>query len=299
MTCNSLDFADDTAFECFALDHLGPHCVRVVEPKYVYGRRGGITGKLGTAEEGTRLREELRHALRPLGFGAAYKVLDLLVEHVLRANGTGTGRLTFQEKRQALANPPGTLPVSLDARPELWDRLVALYTALENARHAMTHRRFQVTRAGDLQIFDGSRQLIDSVTSTENAYFVAAVHAVAELVINARDDNRQASIVAFYLNALQSRHGLPLLPAIDPNVHRWLLERDLIDLDDGRWRFEVARARAIIEHQPKPSLWDLRLYAGSRVFVGRWEEVADQSVAVLDFHLATLPGWLVEERLPN
>jgi len=85
MTFNSLDFADDTAFERFALDQLGAHRVRVAEPKYIYGRRG-ITGKLGMAEEGTRLREELRHSLRPLGFGAAYKVLDMLVEYVLRAN---------------------------------------------------------------------------------------------------------------------------------------------------------------------------------------------------------------------
>jgi hypothetical protein len=251
------------------------------------------------AEEGTRLREELRHALRPLGFGAAYKVLDMLVEHVLRANGAGTGRLTFQEKRKALAKRPSTLPVSLDARPELWDRLVALYIALENARHAVTHRRFQVTHAGDLQIFADSRQLVDTITNAENEYFAAAVHAVAELLINARDDNRQASIVAFHLNALQSRHSLPLLPATNPNVHRWLLDIDLIDLGDGRWRFEVAHARDIVAHQPQPSLWDLRLHAGGRVFVGRWEEVADQSVAALDFHPATPPVWLSEELLPT
>ncbi len=104
--------------------------------------------------------------------------------------------------------------VPLDARPELWDRLVALYIALENARHAVTHRRFQVTHAGDLQIFADSRHLVDTITNAENEYFVAAVHAVAELLINARDDNRQASIVAFHLNALQSRHSLPCCPRL-------------------------------------------------------------------------------------
>lgn len=251
------------------------------------------------AEEGTRLREELRHSLCPLGFGAAYKVLDMLGEHVLRAKPTVTGRLTFQQKRKDLAGRPSTLPLPLDARPELWDRLAALYTALGNARDAVTHRRFQVTQAGDLQIFDCSRQLVDTITSAENEYFVAAVHAVAELVINACDDSRQASIVAFHLNALQSRHGLPLLPATDPNVHRWLLEIDLVNLGDGRLRFEAARARDIIEHQPKPSLWDLRLHAGGRVFVGRWEGMADQSAAALDFQPATPPAWLSEELLPT
>jgi hypothetical protein len=297
MTFNSLEFADDTAFERFALDQLGAHRVRVAEPKYIYGR-WGITGKLGMAEEGIRLREELRHSLRPLGFGAAYKVLDMLVEHALRAKRTVTGRLTFHQKRKDLARRPRTLPMPLDARPELWDRLATLYIALGNARDAVTHRRFMVTQAGDLQIFDDRRHLIDTIASAENEYFAAAVHAVAELVINARDDSRQANIVAFHLNALQSRHGLPALPATDPNAHRWLLEIDLIDLDDGRFRFEAMRARDIIEHQPKPSLWDLRLHAGGRVFVGLWEEVVDQSAPALDFHPATPPVWLSEELPP-
>ncbi len=53
MTFNSLEFADDRAFERFALDQLGAHRVRVAEPKYIYGR-WGITGKLGMAKEGPR-----------------------------------------------------------------------------------------------------------------------------------------------------------------------------------------------------------------------------------------------------
>ena len=189
-----LDFADDTAFERFALDELGARNVRVPEPKYMYSSRRGIIGKLGVAEEGTRLREELRHSLSPLGFGAAYKVLDMLIENVLRANGAGTGRLTFQKKKRVLAERPSTLPVPVDARPELWDRLAALYTALENARHAVTHRRFEVTRGGDLQIVDDSRRHVDTIASTEYECFVAAVHAVAELVINASEDNRQPNL---------------------------------------------------------------------------------------------------------
>ncbi len=298
MTFNPADFADDTAFERFALDHLGTHRVRVAEPKYIYDRRG-ITGKLGMAEEGTGPREELRHSLHPLGFGATYEVLDMLVEHVLRANDPAAGRLKFEEKKKALARRPRTLPAPLNARPELWDRLAALYTVLLKARHALTHRRSQATRAGDLEIFDDGSRLVDTITSAEIGPFAAAVHAVAELVIDARDDSRRANIAAWHLNALQLRHRLALLPSTDPNAHRRLLVTDLVDLGDGRLRFEVACAREIIEHQPKPSLWDLRLHAGGRVFVGHWEEVADQSAAALDFHPATPPAWLSEELPPT
>ena len=294
MTFNPFDLADDTDFECFVLDLLGTHRVGVTEPKYIYDKRG-ITGKLGMAEEGTQARERLRRSLHPLEFGAAYKVLDMLVQHVLRANGVAAGHLRFKHKTKALERRPSTLPAPLDSRPELWDRLAALYTTFQEARHAVTHRRCQSTAAGDLKIFDKEHQLVDTIVSAEIGFFAAAVHVVAELVVGACDDNRRANMAMWYLNKLQSRHCLPPLPSTDPDVDRRLLVRDLVALRDGRLRFEVARAKEIIDRQPKSSLWDLRLHAGDRIFVGHWEEVEDQSAAALDFHPALPPAWLSEE----
>jgi hypothetical protein len=100
MAFNPRAFADDTDYERFALDRLGPHRVRIAEPGLIYhdeanpegGRRGSMTVKGGTAVMGAQAREELRRSLRPLGFGAAYKILDMLVEHVLRANGVAGWR---------------------------------------------------------------------------------------------------------------------------------------------------------------------------------------------------------------
>jgi hypothetical protein len=89
------------------------------------------------------------------------------------------------------------------------------------------------------------------------------------------------------------------LSATDPNAPHALLEIDLIDLGDGRFRFEVAPVRDFIEHQPKPSLWDLRLYADDRVFVGLWEDLVDKPTAALDFHAAAPPTGLSEELPPT
>jgi hypothetical protein len=296
-------FADDTDYERFALDRLGPHRVRIAEPRLIYhdeanpegGRRGSMIVKGGTAVEGAEGREDLRRSLRPLGFGAAYKVLDMLVEHVLRANGVVGPRMTFAQKRNALSTRPATLPVPLDSRPELWDRMAKVYVALEETRHAITHRRAQVTSSGDLEIYDDSRARIDTITTAEAAAFAAAVHALAEAVIDGDGDPRRAAIVAWHLNTLTSRHRLPQVPATDPDAGRRLLISDLIALESGFVRFHVARAHGIVTHQQPPSLWDLELRLGNRVFVGRWEDVPTAAGEQIDFHPASPPGWLSEQ----
>jgi hypothetical protein len=45
-------------------------------------------------------------------------------------------------------------------------------------------------------------------------------------------------------------------------------------------------------------LWDLRLYADDRVFVGLWEDLVDKPAAALDFHPETPPTGLSEELPP-
>jgi hypothetical protein len=289
MAFNATDFADDTDFERFALDRLGPHRVRVGEPGAIYEPRlggGAVISVSGGASSGSRGREELRKSLRPLGFAAAYKVLDMLVEHVLRANGGPTGRLTFKHKKQGLSTRPAVLPIPLDGRSDLWDRIAAVYVALQDGRHAVRHRRAQVTANGDLEIYDDGRVLTDAVSTTELHAFAAAVHALAEAVIDGDADSRRCNIVAWHLNQLGSRHGLASLTATDPDAGRTVLRMDLIKLDQGLVRLDLERVRQIIAGQPR-GLWDLDLRTGDRVFVGRWEDVPDCEGAEADFHPAS------------
>jgi hypothetical protein len=290
------DFAEDTDFERFVLDRLGTHRPRPPEPGSTHdlrGQRPSISIQLGTVVSGEERRQELLRSLRPLGFGAAFKVLDMLIEHVLRANGASARHLRFSDKRDALTARPAQLPVPLDGRPDLWDRLAAVYVAFEEARHAVTHRRAQVTETGDLEVYESGR-LSDTVTSDEMQAFAGAVHAAAELVIDGTDDTRRAGIVAWCLNELQTRHGLAALAADNPNADRRQLIMDLQVLDHGRLRFDFATAHAAVAGQT-PSVWDLRLHADDRVFVGFWEEIPDGTPDTLDFHPASPPAWLSEQ----
>ena len=112
MTFNPINFAEDTSFERHILEILGVHRTQVDPPRNIYNNNG-ITGEIGTAEEGVRLREELRNSLRSLSFGAAYKALDILIEHVVRANDPSIGRLSFIDKNKTLETLPQILPLHL------------------------------------------------------------------------------------------------------------------------------------------------------------------------------------------
>jgi hypothetical protein len=301
MSFNPSDFAADTDFERLALDRLGTHRVRPADPDMVYHLEsnpvggGSIHVSLGPAEEGTASVNKLRRALQPLGFGAAYKVLDLLIEHVLQDNGAPAGRLTFREKVGRLKSRPARLPTPFDARPELWDRLAALYQDLQEARHAVTHRRAQVTSAGSLAVFDTSRQLVETISSQEIRDFAASVHILAELVIARAHDERRIEIAAWHLNGLQTRHGAANLTAADPMAGRGVLRADLVEVDNGL-RFDVKAAREAIERQSR-AFWDVELLSanGATVYAGRWEEIPNRDADNYVIDPASLPKWLTEE----
>jgi hypothetical protein len=295
------DFADDTDYERYVLDLLGTHRVRPAEPSATYSIRGKAAGhdvaiQLGAVISGAGAREELRKSLQPLGFGATYKVLDMLVEHVLRANRAPAGRLTFEAKLAHVRSRPSVLPRPLDSRPDLSDRLAALYVGLVDARHAMTHRRASVV-GEDVAIYDTARRQTDTLSSAEIMSFAAAVHATAELVIDRSDDTRRLAIVAWHLDQLQPRHGLPVLGVGDPTAAQRVLELDAQPIEDGRLRIDASRVRGTIESQPGQSFWDLRIYDGrGKVFVGRWDDLPDRDDAdTFDFVPETLPEWLSEE----
>jgi hypothetical protein len=299
MAFRPADFRDDTDFERLVLARLGTHGIAFAGPGAVYHlgdspRGGNISVSVGAFDSlGGSAREDLRRSLQPLSFGAAYKTLDLLVEHVLRATGAGVGRLTFARKRSLVTSRPAVLPVPFNAQPAMWDRLAALYDRFEQPRHAITHRRAQGTPDGGLDIYDDAGSQIDQVTGAEVAAFTGAVHVSAELVIASSDDSRRVALVAWYLNEMQARHGLGMVAdALDPAAGTRLAKLDLSSVGEGTWRLNVGRLREVIEGQPSPSVWDLELSAGARLFTTRWEDVPDQSVDSLEFEANAPPSWI-------
>jgi hypothetical protein len=140
-----MEFADDTAFERLVLDRAmpllptsearsvidlrGPGVSVAVTPMPARAYVGDAPGTVGVTE------------LRPLIFGAAWKVLDLLVE-------LATGkRDTIEEKaRKAAADlVPAVAP--FDGQPDLWMRIMRLYASTKTLRHSLVHRQLKVDAA--------------------------------------------------------------------------------------------------------------------------------------------------------
>lgn len=118
------DFADDTDLERLTVARLG--AARHEADSTSYDLRGlkrsdplRIERTL-TASVGFEARQELRQSLQPVAFGAAYKIVDMLVEHVLRSGGA-SGRLTFAHKTRVLRARPANLPVPFASHPDFWD----------------------------------------------------------------------------------------------------------------------------------------------------------------------------------
>lgn len=87
--------------------------------------------------------------IRPLLFGAAWKVLDLLCELTLGQAGVARqgGRYLVSFKVEKAAN--GTLASisPFDGRPDLWARIMGTYGATEELRHSLVHRRLIIDPA--------------------------------------------------------------------------------------------------------------------------------------------------------
>jgi hypothetical protein len=301
-TFSAVDFAEDTESERYALERLGTHRVRLGEPPIVVDLRGhegpaNASVLMVSDTFGGEQAEQLPRDLEPLGFAAAYKVLDMLVEHVLRANGATAARLSFDDKKsQIRGSAIERLPTPLDERRDIWERLTRLYGSLGTARHAVTHRRATVSATGDVHVFSNERVRQDVIRRQELGDFAASVHGAAEMTIDESTDPRRLRIIAAHLNLLGSRHRLPPLEeAAAPDDYR-LLRANAEQTSDRGLRIDLRRIRDAIAQQPATAVWDVELHFGDRVFVAQWEAIPAISRDVVDVDPTALPSWLGERR---
>jgi hypothetical protein len=132
------------------------------------------------------------------------------------------------------------------------------------------------------------------ISADDVTAFAAAIHAAAELVIDASSDARRVNILEWYLDQLQPRHDMPVLGAADVTAGSRLLLIDLAEAD-GVMTLDVARAREVIAAQPQTGTWDIEMYdKDSRVFVARWEDVPGNG-DTFQIRPESLPEWLIEQ----
>ncbi|MCZ7537895.1 MAG: hypothetical protein M5T61_19505 [Acidimicrobiia bacterium] len=204
------EFDDATAFERWALEGLVPlpaarphSAVKDIEHNAVRVMAG--TAVVRVYAGGVR---EVHVDLRPLAFGAAWKVLDLLVELALSQSGfPSASRVTITEKVKQARTAAGQCP-PLTSDAALWRTLAATYASTEEIRHSLVHRHAEVDRSsGVLTGRDRHGNQLPPISAEQQEGFCRAVQRAAHATLTGLLTPRERSDLAWNLDQLSHLHG--------------------------------------------------------------------------------------------
>jgi hypothetical protein len=295
------EFADDTAYERLVLatviDPSKPPPGAVFATNDIRGSGPRIFERGVHESMSSGAIESFAARFRPLAFGAAYKILDFIVEMTMRLNGEPStrGRWTFVEKiafiRRGL---PHRLPVPLATATPYWNRTVNLYAALDQHRHAVVHRRTRVGINGDLAGTNAAGAPLPPISIAEQDALSRYATSLADSLIEATASKRRLNAMAWDLDALDSQHGCGLIGATQPPAIVLKVIDDLQPGESSNWILDGHRLHTHLrEHHVLPIDADVELHAivGGRdvVYEAHLDDVPESPINV---DLASLPRWL-------
>lgn len=294
------EFEDGTAFELSALALLAPLPKTRPHGAVKDAVTQGIAFHMATIRSGKSVEEVLCSApqLRPFAFGAAWKVLDLLLELALfeaDRRPARNSRWTIKEKvAHALAGAGRALPLTSNA--PIWLRLCALYAATHEPRHALVHRRALVDESGTVigTMSDGSR--LPPLTAAHADAFCRAVQRSASAVLCGRISDREKSDLAWQLDACAAVHGASALGGTELRPPPVIVTP--LQLVDGRVVLDVpALLGSIQANWPQLQQFDVAVdLPGGVRLVGELEYAPREIVRV---DPAELPFWITSEATPT
>jgi hypothetical protein len=209
-----VEFEEATAFERWALGALVPlpaarphRAVKDIENNAVRVTAGTEVVRVyagGIAE--------VQVDLRPLAFGAAWKVIDLLIELALSQAGLGTGgQMTIADKVKQVKKAVGNCP-PLSSDNALWSALMSVYAGTEEIRHSLVHRRAEVDQAtGELTGRDKNGQPLVPITAEQQEAFCRVAQRATQAVLAKAISPRERSDLAWNLDQLVNLHRQALL----------------------------------------------------------------------------------------
>jgi hypothetical protein len=218
----------------------------------------GITETIGTTSESC----VERLALRPLLVGAAWKVLDLLLEEALDQAGVPPDQargysIGFKQRQaQAAAARPTQLTASV------WGSLMAVYDATVEIRHSLVHRRVHIDASGSLVGIDRYGQPLRPMRSREQEAFARVVLVASDQALAPRTDARSTTRLVRHLADLAALHGQSTTASAAPDVVPELTviidpdpadqQRYLLDMADVRARNSFSAAGGCADLIIKP-----------------------------------------------
>ena len=248
------EFDEDTGYERSVLDGLfeakAQTQSREIEGIYVDLRgTSTVIAETGGASLGGSRRTADVALLRPLAFGAAFKVLDLVVELAHEQVYGPLNRITFNKKMTFVAASGFALPQPFDHDRALAQRAGRLYTALEDGRHSVAHRRLAVGLGGSVIPTDQQGNPCRPITPVEVDALAYLSSGLADAIVAGVMQGEQAlNALYWHVDRLGGVHKLPNLGAEE---HRPVTRPILANLARQGERLlpDVNRVRAFAESQ--------------------------------------------------
>jgi hypothetical protein len=288
-----MEFADATAFERFVLDRAMP-LLPTSEARSVIDLRGpgvsvAVTPVPARVYAGDVAGTVKLDLLRPLIFGAAWKVLDLLIEFATGKQGS----IKSKAEKAAADRVPAVLP--FDGQHDLWIRLMRLYASTTTLRHSLVHRQLKIDAAtGHMEgTIKPGEPPPRPITAAEQTAFCQAAQGTAEAVIAGAGvlSGRQRDQLSWVLDQLEAHHEQPslggspvhgVIPVVVVDAEP--LTPDEVAVDPPQI---LNRAR---QGTPDRSHFDLRLHLpDGRLLAGSLEDAPARRVT---FSIDNPPGWL-------
>ena len=306
MPTNVQDFDDDSAYERYVLARLTP---LVNKPpggiEVGLGDDGSISANVQavaatTATPAGAPGDQFKFRdIAPLVFGAAWKVLDLLVElrlEQLHVSKNAQGRYSIEMKVGEADNGTVSAPAPFD-NPQgtlctLWEQVLKCYAVTKELRHSLVHRQLTVDQStGAISGTPGPAGVSPQpLTTAELDAFCRVSEGVAEAVISGALSKRRADQLKWRLDQLVSHHQQPQfgIPPTDGLIPVIVVEQTPDVNDELTLDFADIRQRARTLY-PSASYYDLEIrISDGRILVAGLEETADDEVISLD----ALPDWL-------
>lgn len=262
MSPNIVTFEDDTAFERYVLARRFPlvpqpqarNVVDLGDIHSVAAQSAPPHAVVTASDSSSSAEDQLRSEdIRPLMFGAAWKVLDLLVESRLVAavkHGKGQKKdyYSIACKTQKARDGQVSVPPPFHDRGESWTRIMKCYATTETLRHSLVHRRLTSDPTTCAMIGSPRPGEPDPMPLTvdEHSAFCCAAGGVAEAVISGELTVRRETQLRWLLDQLVAHHHQPLsgVPRSDGLVPLVIVRPSVGAANEFELDFTLIRDRA-------------------------------------------------------
>lgn len=215
----------------------------------------------------------MTHRMSPLIFAASYKLLDMVIEWIIRENGLNCP-YPFAQKVAIIDNTPSLVyPDFIRADAALRAVLVGLFKTALPYRNAITHNKWGKNVDGDLYFdFHKNGQHYTAVFKFDTILALAeAMSLCGDLLVNPPADLNKLNTMKWLLDRLTALHGKPAFGITQPRYFHII--RRTQRAGTAPVVIDLTRVRSVVGQQAgqAPAVYDLTVEADSATGVEAWE----------------------------